>query len=188
MSAVLPEPGAQPQIAARRAAMFPTVLRPSRRRLAASVAGSLCFVAIGLWMTRAGGTNYFLGLPLPPWVNLVIMSFFGLCAVIFAVLLLPGAAYLKIGEKGFTVCSLFRQRFRPWEAVEGFGVTQIVVRKFVGVAFTPAGKQAARITRLNNRLVGFDDMLPDTYGRTAEELAALLNDALALAPRRPPTG
>jgi hypothetical protein len=187
VTAVLPEPTAQPDIAARRAALFPTILRPSRKRLLRYLATSVVFVAIGVWMRGQGGNTW--GVP-NSWDGGAVIAFFGFGVAIFAVMLLPGAAYLKIDEAGFTVCSLFRPRFTPWEAVEGFGVTEIVVRKFVGVVLMPAGRQAARMGRLNNRLVGFDDALPDTYGRSAEEMAALMNDALALAPtaRRPSAG
>ena len=149
----------------------------------AYLAGCLGFVAIGAWMRGSGGSTW--GVP-NPWAGAVVIAFSGLGAVVFALMLLPGAGSLELDESGFTVCSLFRRRFTPWSAVEGFGLTQIVLRKYVGVTLTPAGREALRLSRLNTRLVGFDDALPDTYGRTAEQLAALMNEALALAPAAPP--
>ncbi|MBV8889576.1 MAG: hypothetical protein JO305_07895 [Alphaproteobacteria bacterium] len=174
--------GLPPETAARFAAMFPTVLRPSRRRNAGFAALCLLFVAGGLWMMQTQGTDRGMS---NFWWGVATVVFFGLGTVVFGITLLPGAAYLKLEATGFTVCSLFRKRFTPWQAVEHFGVTQIVLRKYVGIAFTPAGKQEIAMSRVNTRLIGFDDMLPDTYGRSAEELTALLNDALALAPAGP---
>jgi hypothetical protein len=116
------------------------------------------------------------------WWGLAAAVFFGIGAVVFAILLLPGAAFLKLDSDGLTVCALYRATFTSWDAVEGFGVTQVGLRKFVGVALTEPGKTKSLMARFNTGVIGFDGMLPDTYGMTAADLAVLLNDALALAP------
>jgi hypothetical protein len=101
--------------------------------------------------------------------------------VVFAVMLLPGAGYLRIDRQGFTTCALFRATFTPWSTVRGFGVTRVGYRRMVGVNLEPSGRLAAGVGRVNASLLGFEGALPDTYKMSAEALAALMNEALAQA-------
>ncbi len=61
--------------------------------------GSLAFVGAG-----------FLMLSDSPITGCLSIIFFGLCAVVFAVSLLPNSSYLRLTPEGFTVCSMFRSR------------------------------------------------------------------------------
>src|SRR5687767_7049202 len=89
------------------------VLCPDRRGLLGLLALAVGFTVAGGWMAGAG-----------EWRGWLVGGFFGLCALTFATLLLPGAAYLRIGPGGFEVCSLFGRRPHSWSDVGGFSVAR----------------------------------------------------------------
>lgn len=82
-------------------------LRPRRSTAVWLLLGSLAFVAIGIWMGSEEG-----------WIGHAIAAFFGLCAAVAAVQLLPGASSLRIDRDGFTCRSLFRSWSVRWDEVE----------------------------------------------------------------------
>lgn len=150
----------------------PATLRPRRLKFVGLLVVSLVFVAGASFLLASPGAS-----AATAWFGLV---FFGACAVVFAVLLLPGASYLQIGHDGFTVCTLFRKQFYPWTSINRFTADRQFYRQVVALTFerdapTPPMRQ------LNRNLVGYDGMLPDTYGMSATTLADLLNDALSRA-------
>jgi hypothetical protein len=127
----------------------------------------------------AGCLAFFvLGIALGTWLAAI---FFGAGVVIAAVMLLPGAGYLRLEPDGYRVCSLFRAQFIPWTSVHDFGVTHILLNKVVGMNFEPGRAPARALSRINSGLVGFEGALPETYGMSAEALAELMNDALSKA-------
>lgn len=154
----------------------PITLRPSRLKTSGLLTISLIFVGTGVWMLNSNGAA-----PATAWLTVI---FFGVGTVVFAVMLLPGASYLRLEPGGYTVCTLFRSSFYPWSTVRGFGVTRIFLRRMVGINLEPGSGIAAGLGRVNARLVGFEGALPDTYGMSAAALAALMNEALARAKLR----
>jgi hypothetical protein len=123
--------------------------------------GSLVFVAAGLWM-----------LPEHPVSGYASIIFFGLCALVFCVNLLPNSSYLRLTREGFTICSTFRCRSIEWRHVGTFGVTRIGTKKMVG--WDPADS-VSKLGKANKAVCGYASALPDTYGLKAEELVQLLN-------------
>jgi len=152
----------------------PVTLRPSRKKLVGFLVAGVIFVAVFVFMIHAGNGSVTIA-----WIGLV---FFGIGIVVFTVMLLPGASYLRLEPGGFTQCSLFRRVFIPWSDVRGFGVTRIVATKAVGVNFEAQAE--TRLMRAISRPVGWDGTLADTYGMTAEALAELMNQALSNARSR----
>ena len=127
------------------------------------------FVAVGAVLAGNGAWEVWLG-----------VLFFGAGAVVFAVLLLPRSAYLRIGPEGFTICSLFRARSLRWADVDTFQVAtfhqQIGSRKMVVFNFSPHYQGSRRGHKLAVAISGYAGGLPDTYGMRPEELANLLNE------------
>jgi hypothetical protein len=124
-----------------------TVLRPSRKKMAALLAGCIAFVAVGLAMASTGAT-----------MGWAVLIFFGLGAIVTLVMSLPGADYLRLEPSGFTQCALFRRVFIPWSDVRGFGVTRILTNKVVGVNFETQAE--TRLMRAISRPVGWTGRLP----------------------------
>jgi hypothetical protein len=86
-----------------------------------------------------------------------------------------------LAADGLTICSLFRRHVFSWQDIEGFGPTQVQGRPMVGFNIRPGRSIQGCLARLSHVLSGYDAALPDTYGFTADELAALLNRRLMTA-------
>ncbi len=101
---------------------------------------------------------------------------FGLGCIVFILLLIPNSAYLQISEKGFEVRSLFRNHFTPWEDVEEFGSGYIGRNKLVIFNYSQNHNKYSLVKKIGRSISGVEGALPDTYGKSAEELAELLNE------------
>src|SRR5437588_1319158 len=139
---------------------LPVTLRSSRKKMLLMLIGSLIFVAAGFWMLADH--------PVSGYASII---FFGLCAVVFCINLLPNSSYLRLTREGFTMCSTFRCRSIEWRHVSNFGVARIGTRKMVG--WDPA-HQISKMGKATKAFSGYVSALPDTYGLKAEELAELL--------------
>jgi len=130
------------------------------------LAVSVAFVAAGIFM-----------LPRRPLAASGGIVFFGLGIVVALLQLLPGSAYLELDERGFTTCTMFRKNFIAWADVGKFFPLSLDVRARKMVAFNYApGLQPHPTTRkFLTAIAGAEGALPDTYGRSAEDLAELLN-------------
>ena len=137
----------------------PVTLRSSRKKALFYLIACLAFVAIALSMDRS------------VWGYAGIV-FFSLCAIVFAIQLLPNSSYLRLTREGFTMCSLFRQHTIQWRHVGKFGVGRIWLRKVVG--WDPA-HDISTVGIATKAISGYVSALPDTYGLRAEHLADLMN-------------
>ncbi|KPN17316.1 hypothetical protein AO715_04455 [Xanthomonas sp. Mitacek01] len=139
------------------------LLRPSPWKMLALLAVSAGFV----WMAVAIGDRNLLF----AWI---CGGFFGVCALIALVALLPGANHLRLDADGLELRSLFRVTRWGWRDVVRFGPTRVGLHTLVGVDFADYVDTAARVRGINRGLTGFDGALPDTYGHHAADLAAKL--------------
>lgn len=142
---------------------LPITLRPSTTRWLGTLAICAVFVVIG-YLYRP--TNALIG-----WL---MMLFFGLGVLASLVNLYPGSTYLRLTSEGFTTATLARREFYPWTEIAQFTPIKIGLNTMVGLSYVnPAAAPPVRRTRL--RLNGVEQVLPDTYGLSAEALADLLN-------------
>ncbi|MBL8079205.1 MAG: hypothetical protein JNM55_14670 [Anaerolineales bacterium] len=141
------------------------ILFPSRLKTIGNLFGSLCFVAVSIWQVSVG--------EIIGWFPLI---FFGLCAIVFVISLLPNSSYLRLNPTGFTVCSIFRKHSYSWADVESFAVTRISTKQIVAFNFSEQYKGAESLRRTSTSLTGFEGALPNTFGKSANELVILLND------------
>ncbi|MDR7193501.1 PH domain-containing protein [Luteimonas terrae] len=139
------------------------LLRPSPWKMLALLAISAGFV----WMALVIGERH----PLIAWL---CGGFFGLCALVALVSLLPGANHLRLDAEGIELRSLFRVTRWGWRDVVRFGPTRVGLHTMVGIDFADHVEAAARLRRVNRGLTGFDGALPDTYAHKASALAAKL--------------
>lgn len=101
--------------------------------------------------------------------------FFGLGIPISILQLLPGSSYLKLDKDGFTFSSMYRPKKIAWKDVLEFG-TYRPPRAAEMVGFTLRTDSQTAGHRLSAGLSGWHGGLPDTYGRSAKDLAELLED------------
>ena len=141
------------------------VLRPSKLRWAALLAGSVAFCAGGVLMVSSGEATGWL-----------VLSFFGLCGVVSMTMLFSKNNYLVLAPAGFTIHSLFRQMTISWSNVESFGTYRLRGSSAVMFLYSPDFPRSRALRGLNRAVTGYDGGLPDTYGLRADRLAALMND------------
>ena len=146
-------------------------LRPNRLRYLLLMTVSAGFAASSVVMVSEGHSTGWSGLA--AWTGIL---FFGGSAIVFCVLLIPGSAYLRLDKTGFTVCSLFKVHSTRWHEVDSFEVGTIVGRKLVVFNFSDLYGRQKLARKLSSAISGYQGALPETYGLSAEELSAMLND------------
>lgn len=145
---------------------LPQVYYPTRRGAVLLFLGSAAFVAAGIWIVIEGD-----------WKGYLCVGFFGLCALVGVIQLLPGSSFLKLTPEGIEYASLYRRHFIEWSSITEFGVvsikqTGLTVNRMVG--FNLDSDVKARGRNLSKALSGFEAALPDCYGHKAADLANLL--------------
>lgn len=140
-------------------------LTPNRSKFVILLLVSAAFVAVGMFLVAQGK-------PLIGWLNI---CFFGPGAAVAIVSLLPGSHHLRLTDEGFEVCSLYRRWSVRWGDVQAFSPALVSRREMVcwNYAADYTGQRLGRVVA--NNLTGVEAGLPDTYGMTAADLAALLN-------------
>jgi len=141
------------------------LLRPSPAKNLAF--GALCAVLTlgGVWLVLRGD-----------WVGWPTMVMFGVGALLFLVQMVPSVSFLRLTDEGFEMCSLGRQHRYRWEDVTGFRPIKIRHASLVGFDFVPGYGGHAKARALAVALSGTEGALPDTYGRSVQALADLMND------------
>ena len=151
----------------------PVMLRVSRLKVLALLAASLAFVAGGILLIVFVKDD-----PEARLAGLAGILFFGACALIGAVMLLPGAGSLTLDVGGFEVCSLFRRNRITWPQASRFTVTTLPLpdadsQHMVGYDDDRLKGFGAEFSRDK---IGRNAALPDTYGLSHEELARLMTE------------
>ncbi|GGA84554.1 hypothetical protein GCM10011491_10110 [Brucella endophytica] len=146
----------------------PVVIRPAPTKSLAMATGSAIFGSVILWML--------LNQP-PPILTQVLLwpgvvLFLGGAPLLFAMAI--GGASLHLSREGFVVTQLWRRKGTRWHDTSEFvPVVSHTLTKLV--AFDDAAVAASRIAYINKKFISHTSALPDTYGFTHDELAALLN-------------
>jgi hypothetical protein len=143
----------------------PVSLPVSRVKWLGLLGASLAFLAGSIYMSHG-------------WF---ILAFFGICAIVGAVMLLPGAGGLTLRDDGFETVTLYKKFRTPWQRVSDFAVSEVTVarrrrKKFVGYNDTKYATE-----NFSRRMSGYNSGMADTYGLSHEELARLMNGWRALA-------
>lgn len=137
---------------------LPLILRPGKIKNIILILISIGFISLGISLLEKNML-----------IAVLNIFFFGICLIIFIINMIPNSSYLKIDEKGIEMKNLFRTTFIPWQAVSGFKTKFIFVNKLV--TFTIDEKLLE-----NSKMKGKTGAFPDTYGMSAQKLAALLNE------------
>jgi hypothetical protein len=97
-------------------------------------------------------------------------------AVASAMSLQPGRVYLRLTREGFATKALFgRERAFRWIDTEPFESRFVKGNTWVVFSLSNAAPPQGALRR-SNRLLGFGENLPDTYGMRGDQLAALMNE------------
>ena len=140
------------------------MLVPSRKRAWLLGGPFLLLALFGLLLALSG-----------EWAGWPMAALFGLGGVALFAITIPTVSHLKLDRDGLTVRSFFQDKRYRWADIHSFFETTVDRRGAVGFDFAdrdavPAAKQAL------HKLRGYDVYLPDSYGMTVPDLAALLED------------
>jgi hypothetical protein len=115
------------------------------------------------------------------WLGLI---FFGLCALVAASQLLPGAVGLTLDAEGFERVTMYAKRRASWRQVGNFMVGEYPRRRGRSARFV--GYDDARLPANNmSRMIGCNAVLPDSYGFSHGQLMSLMNQWRARALAQP---
>ena len=140
-------------------------LYPSRTTWIVGTLASAIMTAASIWVVADGN-----------WFGYVGTAFFGLGLVVSLILLWPNSSFLQLDDSGFLIRNLFRDSRMSWTDVEIFEARRLGARKMVTLKFAPQYTELPRVRAMAHALSGAEGALPDTYGRSAEELARMLNE------------
>lgn len=143
----------------------PLTLYPSRSKFFMFFAGSVSFVAIGAVELVQHGSSAM------AWCCVV---FFALCAVYFAATLLPGSASLTLDADGFRVKQWYFVRKARWQNVTNIDAGYPPASRTKFVWYNDTQWSGWRLAQWETARLGYNAMLPDTYGIAADDLAALM--------------
>lgn len=150
-------------------------MRPGKLRSILLLLGCLIFVVAGVFMGQSG-----------KWIGWLCAAFFGLGIPLAIIQLIPGSSYLEVRSDGFEICHIFRKRFVPWSMVDKFHIIDVTPMswsktKRVGFDLVHSNGRASIGQELSKTLAGSEDMLPDNYGKKAEDLVEIMNASLKKA-------
>jgi hypothetical protein len=140
-------------------------LYPSRTKWIVGTLACAIMSAAGIWVIADGN-----------WFGYVATAFFGLGLVVSLILLWPNSSFLELDDSGFLIRNLFRDSRMSWTDIEVFEARRLGVRKMVTLKFAPQYTDSPSVRAIAHGLSGAEGALPDTYGRSAEELARMLNE------------
>jgi hypothetical protein len=140
---------------------------PSRMNWIVGTLACAIMTAASIWVIADGN-----------WFGYVGTAFFGLGLVVSLLLLWPSSSFLELDDSGLLIRNLFRDSRFSWTAIEIFEARRLGVRKMVTFKFVPQYGESPSVRATAHALSGLEGGLPDTYGRSAEELALMLNEYL----------
>lgn len=120
--------------------------------------------------------------PLMGWIGI---SFFGLGIIVFIIQLLPNSTYLKLTNEGFEIRNLYKSDFTKRSDVKVFKIGTIPMhiyggyvrqKKMVMLDYVKTHKKHRRGKMASKALSGSHGALPDSYGKSIEELVQIMNE------------
>ncbi|WP_124639809.1 STM3941 family protein [Amniculibacterium aquaticum] len=126
---------------------------------------SIGFVILGINLVNKG-INY-------GWFTIAL---FGLSTLLAMLQLIPNSTYLKISDRGIFVKTLFSSSELKWTDIKGFYTKKVFLKTFVMIRFADHFKGKYLGYDASKMLTNNESMLPDNYGKSAEELNEILNE------------
>lgn len=106
----------------------------------------------------------------------VTVTFFGFGCLLSLVKLVSPWDVLRLTPHGYEEHVLFRSSHVAWKDIDHFIRYQVGATPMVGIVFAGSYDREVRARRFARSFAGMEGALSDAYGKSAEELAQLLND------------
>lgn len=147
----------------------PVELRTPWRKTVFLAAFTLAFGSGCLWVVLTEPVRWWAAAFL--WLGVI---FFAVGIPVLLLVLAKGST-LKLAADGFTVAHAWRRRFVTWTDTGEFEVAQVPPSFTPLVVFDDVTAGSGTVASANVALVGRNSALPDSYGLSHHDLAALLN-------------
>lgn len=144
------------------------ILYPSKAKWLGIVALAAGFVAIAVFVMKDAPTH----------LRALVGGFFGLGIPVGVLQIFGKGSWLRLDEDGFEYAQFGRKYAFAWQDVSEFGVWKMkqgFLTTSSHVGFSTEADNAKTLGKVNTALVGATGTLPDTYGKSAKELAGLMN-------------
>ncbi|HVN26970.1 MAG TPA: hypothetical protein VMT64_00710 [Candidatus Binataceae bacterium] len=109
-------------------------------------------------------------------MGLLFTTVFSLMLFAAASVLIKGTGSLKLERDGFTIRSPFRSTFFHWRDIVRFRVMRTADLRHSVVFDFHSSYQGQKMIRGVGKRLGYEGIIPDNCGRTADELTDLLNE------------
>ena len=109
-------------------------------------------------------------------LNIVGISFFTLCLIVFLIQLIPGSSQLKLNEDGFTITTFFKDDFTSWKDVKTFKAGFIGPNKAILLDYVDNHNKYQTGKKIAKVLSGSDGGIPQLYGCSQIELLEILTE------------
>ena len=140
------------------------VFRASRKKAALLLLGSVCFVALGVWMANE-----------KPFIGWACAAFFSLGVPASILMMLPNVMYLRLDSEGFEMGSLRKRHKTQWKDVESFHIGSIRGAKMIAITYRQEYAEQRLSRKVAATLSGMEGAIPNSYNASLEEVANTLN-------------
>lgn len=143
-------------------------LYPSKLKWLGILALACGFVAIAVFVMQDA----------PPHLRALVGGFFGLGIPVALLQIFGKGSWLRLDQDGFQYAQFGKKHAFGWHEVSEFGVWKMKQGFFTTsshVGFSTEADSARTLGKINTALVGATGTLPDTYGKSAKDLAELMN-------------
>jgi hypothetical protein len=141
------------------------VFRASRKKAALVLAGSLCFVALGLWLSTE-----------KPLIGWTCVALFSLGVPASSLMMRPNFMLLRLDPQGFEMVSFKRRHKILWTDVDAFRIASIRGAKMIAITYRQDYAEHRASRAVAAMLSGMQGAIPNSYDAPLEEVARTLNE------------
>jgi hypothetical protein len=138
--------------------------KASRKKALLLFLGSVCFVAIGLWMSSE-----------KPLIGWICVAFFGLGVPVSLLMLLPNAMYLRLDGEGFETGTFFSKHKTKWADVARFEIGSIRGTKMIAIVYIQEYNAQQLGRAIASSLSGMEGAIPNSYDAPLGYILAAMN-------------
>lgn len=127
---------------------------------------NLAFVAMGIYLLIDKQNQY-------GWFTIV---FFGICAIISLLQLIPNSNYLLIHPKGLTIKTFLNTTELEWKDIKNISSKKILFNTFTILKFSDDFHGKFLNNKIDSILTNKEGLLPNSFGMNSEKLCRILNE------------
>ena len=141
------------------------IFKASIKKALGLLAISICFVAVGVWMSSD-----------EPVIGWLIAGFFGLGIPASLLMMRPGSTHIRLHPEGFEVVAMSRRTSIKWSDVEAFQIGKMSGNKMIAIVYSPEYNRQRAGRAIASALAGIEGGIADHYTVPLDEICDALNE------------